>query len=114
MQVVSEQRAAQQLRRNRQRIASRRRSLKVKLAFPQQLSHSRNLKVILRESILKYENALVHMSVAVCNRLTRRNTALYLRHRHPYRRTTRNQSGNFGSEQLHRIRQVNAGCRQCS
>ena len=35
MQVVSEQRAAQQLRRYRQRIVSRLRSLKVKLAFPQ-------------------------------------------------------------------------------
>ena len=114
MQVVSEQRAAQRLSRYRQRIASRICYLKAKLTFPQQLSHSHNLSDILRESILKYENVLVRISVAVYNRLTRRNTALYLRHRHPYRRTTRNQSGSFGSEQLHRIRQVNAGCRQCS
>ena len=35
MQVVSEQRAVQRLSRYRQRIASRLRSLKVKLAFPQ-------------------------------------------------------------------------------
>ena len=35
MQVVSAQTAAQMLSRNRQRITSRRRSLKVKLAFPQ-------------------------------------------------------------------------------
>ena len=35
MQVVSAKVAAQQLRRYRQRIASRLRSLKVKLAFPQ-------------------------------------------------------------------------------
>ena len=35
MQVVSEQRAVQRLSRNRQRIASRICSLKVKLAFPQ-------------------------------------------------------------------------------
>lgn len=35
MQVVSEQRAAQMLSRNRQRIASRICSLKEKLAFPQ-------------------------------------------------------------------------------
>ena len=35
MQEVSAQTAAQMLSRNRQRITSRRRSLKVKLAFPQ-------------------------------------------------------------------------------
>mgnify|MGYP004611828293 CR=1 FL=1 len=63
MQVVSAKVAAQQLRRYRQRIVSRLRSLRAKLTFPQQLSHSRNFRVILRESILEYENALVHMSV---------------------------------------------------
>ena len=63
MQVVSAKVVAQQLRRYRQRIVSRLRSLKVKLAFPQQLSHSRNLRIILRESILKCENAHVHVSV---------------------------------------------------
>ena len=60
MQVVSARAAAQQLRRYRQRIVSRLRSLKAKLTFPQQLSHSRNLRGILRESILKYENVLIH------------------------------------------------------
>ena len=49
MQVVSARAAAQQLRRYRQRIVSRLRSLKAKLTFPQQLSHSRNLRGILRE-----------------------------------------------------------------
>ena len=63
MQVVSEQRAVQRLSRNRQRIPSRICTLKVKFAFPQYLSHSRNLRVILRERILKCENALVHVSV---------------------------------------------------
>ena len=63
MQVVSAKVATQQLRRYRQRRVSRLRSLKAKLTFPQQLSHSRNLRGILRESILKYENVLVHMSV---------------------------------------------------
>lgn len=42
---------------------------------------------------------------------TRRNTALHLRHRRPYRRTTRNQNGSLGSGQLHQICLVNAGCR---
>ena len=51
MQVVSARVAAQQLRRHRQRIVSRLRSLRAKLTFPQQLSHSRNLRCILRESI---------------------------------------------------------------
>ena len=60
MQVVSAWVAAQQLRRYRQRIVSRLRSLKAKLTFPQQLLHSRNLRGILRESILKYENVLIH------------------------------------------------------
>ena len=109
MQVVSARAAAQQLRRYRQRIVSRLRSLKAKLTFPQQLSHSRNLRGILRESILKYGNVLIHER-RFLHCLIRRNTALYLRHRRPYRRTTRNQSGNFGSEQLHRIRRVNVGC----
>ena len=63
MQVVSARVAAQQLRRYRQRIVSRLRSLRAKLTFPQQLSHSRNLRCILRESILKCENAHVHVSV---------------------------------------------------
>lgn len=45
---------------------------------------------------------------------TQRNAASYLRHRRPYRRTTRNQNGSLGSGQLHQIRLVNAGCRQCS
>lgn len=35
------------------------------------------------------------MSVAVYNRLTQRNAASYLRHRRPYRRTTRNQNPFF-------------------
>ena len=114
MQVVSEQRAAQRLSRYRQRIASRICYLKAKLTFPQQLSHSRNLSDILRESILKYENVLVRISVAVYNRLTRRNTSSYLRHRHPYHRTIRNQRDSSGSGQLHQIHLVNADCRQCS
>ena len=44
----------------------------------------------------------------------RRNTVSYLRHCHPYRRTTRNQSGIHGSERSHRTHQVNASCQQCS
>ena len=44
----------------------------------------------------------------------RRNTVSYLRHCHPYRRTTRNQSGIHGSERSHRTHQVNASCRQYS
>ena len=44
----------------------------------------------------------------------RRNTVSYLRHCHPYRRTTRNQSGSSGSVQLHQIHRVNASCQQCS
>ena len=53
MQVVSAGVAAQKLRRYRQRIVSRLRSLKAKLTFPQQLSHSRNLRGILRESMFE-------------------------------------------------------------
>ena len=74
MQEVSAQTAAQMLSRNSQRIASRICLLEIELTLqkyyfglnlvsPQKLLHSRNLSGILRESILKYENALVHMSV---------------------------------------------------
>ena len=110
MQVVSARVTAQQLRRYRQRIVSRLRSLKAKLTFPQQLSRSRNLSDILRESILKYENVLVHER-RFLHGLTRRKAVSYLRHRHPYHRTIHNQSGNWGSGQLHRSRRVNARCR---
>ena len=113
MQVVSARAAAQQLRRYRQRIVSRLRSLKAKLTFPQQLSHSRNLRGILRESILKYGNVLIHER-RFLHCLIRRNTVSYLRHRHPYHRTIHNQKDSYGSGQLHQIRLVNAGCRQCS
>lgn len=46
--------------------------------------------------------------------LIQRNTVSYLRCCHPYRRTIHNQRDNFGSEQSHRTRRVNASCRQCS
>ena len=46
--------------------------------------------------------------------LIQRNTVSYLRCCRPYRRTTRNQNGSLGSGQLHQIRLVNAGYRQCS
>lgn len=110
MQVVSARVAAQQLRRYRQRIVSRLRSLKAKLTFPQQLSHSRNLRGILRESILKYENVLIHER-RFLHCLIRRNTVSYLRHRHPYHRTIHNQKDSYSSGQLHQNRRVNAGYR---
>lgn len=110
MQVVSEQRAAQRLSRYRQRIVSRLRSLKAKLTFPQQLSHSRNLRGILRESILKYGNVLIHER-RFLHCLIRRNTVSYLRHRHPYHRTIHNQKDSYSSGQLHQNRRVNAGYR---
>ena len=43
--------------------------------------------------------------------LIQRNTVSYLRCCHPYRRTIHNQRDNFGSEQSHRTRRVNACCR---
>ena len=46
--------------------------------------------------------------------LIQRNTVSYLRCCHPYRRTIHNQRDNFGSEQSHRTRRVNASCQQCS
>ena len=46
--------------------------------------------------------------------LIQRNTVSYLRCCHPYRRTTRNQSGIHGSERSHGTHQVNASCRQYS
>ena len=46
--------------------------------------------------------------------LIQRNTVSYLRCCHPYRRTIHSQRDNFGSEQSHRTRRVNASCRQCS
>ena len=110
MQVVSAGVAAQQLRRYKQRRVSRLRSLKAKLTFPQQLSHSRNLRGILRESILKYENVLIHER-RFLHCLIRRNTVSYLRHRHPYHRTIHNQKDSYSSGQLHQNRRVNAGYR---
>ena len=69
MQVVSEQRAAQRLSRNRQRIASRIRSLKMKrpslngfpltaIVFPQFERHFKGKHIKIRECTCSYERPL--------------------------------------------------------
>ena len=68
------------------------------------------IHVVKNASRSKEREAFLHLSSV----LIRRNTGSYLRHCHPYRRTTRNQSGIHGSERSHRTHQVNASCRQYS
>ena len=68
------------------------------------------IHVVKNASRQKRREAFLHLSSV----LIQRNTVSYLRHCHPYRRITRNQSGNSDNVQLHRTRRVSASCRQCS
>ena len=68
------------------------------------------IHVVKNASRSKEREAFLHLSSV----LIQRNTVSYLRCCHPYRRTTRNQSGIHGSERSHRTHQVNASCRQYS
>ena len=68
------------------------------------------IHVVKNASRQKSREAFLHLSSV----LIQRNTVSYLRHRHPYHRTIHNQKDSYGSGQLHQIRLVNAGCRQCS